>query len=134
MEKRFILYWCKTSMMNELTVHELSFFSSVIIGRLHDVLVKTQSIISMRSLTWMIWLWFIIFLYLVLSCKLIQSAFHQEIKEEHHCCIVSQMAINICRPKQRMWWRRCWIRKTNQINCHMSNDSFFIENISNRLW
>jgi len=38
MEERFILNGSKSSMMDKLTIHELSFFSSVIKWRLHDVL------------------------------------------------------------------------------------------------
>ena len=66
----------------------------------------------------------------VLTRVLVQTSLHQEVEEGADCRVVSEVAVDVSRPEQRVGGATCGIREADQVDCDMANDALFIQDIA----
>ena len=118
MEEGLVLDRSKTRVVQELAVHELSWLLDGAVG----VGVVVSNVLCVFH-----------DLDVVLASLLVELALHQDVEEQGNGCKIGQPSVDIDCPELRMALGIRGIWKANQIDSNMSNQTFSIEHISNRM-
>ena len=94
-----------------------------------EVIVLTHSRTDSASLWKLIWR----VVDCVFTSQRIKLALHQEVKEVTGGCVVSHVTVEVNCPEERVRLGGCGVWEGDKVKCDMSNYSFVVQDLSNRV-